>query len=1224
MPNADVVWVDVLPSLKQFGSQLQKGVGTATSAVGQQAGRDFGSSFGQAAQSSVEAASAKMKAALDKTADAAGKVRVAEERLQELRAATNTKASALAAAEERLASARRGETAANSALADASRRVKDAQDAHTDATTRSSIALADNEKKAGLVTRTFGGMHSAVALGFGAFAAASGATAFIGGALNAARDLGETVNKSNVIFGANAGAIDTWAKGAARSVGLSRQAALDAAAGFGNMFTQLGFTGDEAAKLSTNVVQMSADLGSFNNLPTGDVAERISAAFRGEYDSLQLLIPNINAARVEQEAMAATGKTNADSLTAQEKAAAVLAIVQKDGSAAMGDFARTSDGLANSQKILQAEWQNSKARLGELLLGPMTAIVHWTSDTLLPVVGGAWTEITGSFTAFANAWKYNDGDITSSGMPGLFERLGYWAHQAWDVLNGSLIPAVKATAGFFADNQVALVALIGAFVAWRVATAAGAAVLAVQAAGGLALWITQTGVATAASTAWTGAQWLLNAAISAFPVILIIAALAAVGVGLYELYKRSETFRDIVNGVWSAVQAGAQFMWNNVLRPVFTSIDDGWRALVTGVQWAWNNILHPVWTVIQTAADVLYQILAVTIFVAIYAAWKLMSANIEGVWKYLLKPVWDAVSAAASWLWSNVLSPTFGWISDRWEWMAGGIAAVWRTVISPAWDALKTGLQWVGDKFDAVVGWIGRIWDTLRGKLAKPINFLINTVWNGGIRKAWNLVADLLPGVDPIGELKPIAEYAQGGSVRRDYTVGGGVRGPGTGTSDSIPAWLSNGEHVLTAAEVAAAGGHQAIYAWRKALTETDAGLAFAGGGPVWQGLWNIVHAQFPTSRLTSSVRPGDPGMHGKGKAIDVAGPRPGDAAFMLGINRWIASNYGKNSRALIHTPGINLLNGAPHTFDAATRAAHYDHVHWDANEVPGGGGGVLGFLGDAVGGVVDWLGDMLGKVGSLFTTPARALVNAIPYNAPPQFLGIPKALGNLIIDKAEAFFKSSAEDTSGSMDAGPSASVSVAASGGVQEQVRAIASTFGWGTGIQWDALVKLVQGESGWNPNAANPTSSARGLFQKMTSINGPIEPTPAGQAKWGLAYIKNRYGTPLNAYNTWLSRSPHWYHSGGAVQQAIPTFHSGGTTARWSGDNLALLAPDERVLMPEQDDFFRRFVAVAEAGVAAGAQLHSVTVRIGDEEFQGYIDARIDARDADDALDVRSSRL
>ncbi|QIK82392.1 tape measure protein [Sanguibacter sp. HDW7] len=60
---------------------------------------------------------------------------------------------------------------------------------------------------------------------------------------------------------------------------------------------------------------------------------------------------------------------------------------------------------------------------------------------------------------------------------------------------------------------------------------------------------------------------------------------------------------------------------------------------------------------------------------------------------------------------------------------------------------------------------------------------------------------------------------------------GGSVVGPGTGTSDSIPAWLSNGEHVLTASDVAKAGGQGAVYRMR-GLIQAGA-LRFASGGSV-------------------------------------------------------------------------------------------------------------------------------------------------------------------------------------------------------------------------------------------------------------------------------------------------------------------------------------------------------------------------------------------------------
>lgn len=72
-------------------------------------------------------------------------------------------------------------------------------------------------------------------------------------------------------------------------------------------------------------------------------------------------------------------------------------------------------------------------------------------------------------------------------------------------------------------------------------------------------------------------------------------------------------------------------------------------------------------------------------------------------------------------------------------------------------------------------------------------------------------------------------KYGPRGPVAR--AAGGAISGPGTGTSDSIPALLSNGEHVLTASDVAKAGGQAAIYRLRGAI---QSGLMrFASGGAV-------------------------------------------------------------------------------------------------------------------------------------------------------------------------------------------------------------------------------------------------------------------------------------------------------------------------------------------------------------------------------------------------------
>lgn len=97
-------------------------------------------------------------------------------------------------------------------------------------------------------------------------------------------------------------------------------------------------------------------------------------------------------------------------------------------------------------------------------------------------------------------------------------------------------------------------------------------------------------------------------------------------------------------------------------------------------------------------------------------------------------------------------------------------------------------------------------------------------------------------------------------------------------------------------------------------------------------------------------------------------------------------------------------------------------------------------------------------------------------------------------------------------------------------------AQRYGW-TGQQYQCLLSLWTGESGWRYRAANPTSTARGIPQAMMSIHfGRNWRTSAAAARylnnadvqiaWGLDYIYDRYRNPCAAYNFWLRQSPHWY--------------------------------------------------------------------------------------------------
>lgn len=95
-----------------------------------------------------------------------------------------------------------------------------------------------------------------------------------------------------------------------------------------------------------------------------------------------------------------------------------------------------------------------------------------------------------------------------------------------------------------------------------------------------------------------------------------------------------------------------------------------------------------------------------------------------------------------------------------------------------------------------------------------------------------------------------------------------------------------------------------------------------------------------------------------------------------------------------------------------------------------------------------------------------------------------------------------------------------VATDGSVQSIVQAVASERGWGSGAEWEAINFIISHESGWNPSAQNPSSTAFGLFQMLVETSGDVHT----QAVNGMNYIARRYGTPTGAMAFWNANN--WY--------------------------------------------------------------------------------------------------
>jgi hypothetical protein len=87
----------------------------------------------------------------------------------------------------------------------------------------------------------------------------------------------------------------------------------------------------------------------------------------------------------------------------------------------------------------------------------------------------------------------------------------------------------------------------------------------------------------------------------------------------------------------------------------------------------------------------------------------------------------------------------------------------------------------------------------------------------------------------------------------------------------------------------------------------------------------------------------------------------------------------------------------------------------------------------------------------------------------------------------------------------------------------RMMAAAYGWAAGAEWTALNNLVMSESGWDANAANPASDARGIAQKISGWSADYQAgNAAQQIAWLLAYVKSRYGDPVAAWNFHLANN------------------------------------------------------------------------------------------------------
>lgn len=256
------------------------------------------------------------------------------------------------------------------------------------------------------------------------------------------------------------------------------------------------------------------------------------------------------------------------------------------GAAAMRRWLESADGQAKVQQVM-ATLRNILAGVGSVLL-----VVAGHGDefnSALNVTGTVVSFAAGHLDVLAKllpviAAGYVISKVAQTGA-NIAAVASIPLKAAEVVSNFALARAVRANTAAMGQATVATGANSASTAANTAATNTGVLSRG-RAVVGLVAQRTATIAATVATRAAAAGQWLLNAAMSANPLGLIIIAIIAVGAGLYLLWTRSATFRRIVTGAWSAV-------WGSI-KAVWSWIKDNWpkifEFLTLPYRMAWAGI----------------------------------------------------------------------------------------------------------------------------------------------------------------------------------------------------------------------------------------------------------------------------------------------------------------------------------------------------------------------------------------------------------------------------------------------------------------------------------------------------------------------------------------------------------------------------------------------------------------------------------------------------------
>ena len=183
-----------------------------------------------------------------------------------------------------------------------------------------------------------------------------------------ASSLSEVQNVIDVTFEDGAQSVNDFAKSAKNAFGLSELAAKKYTGTLGAMLKSMGLTLDAVGEMSTAMTGLAGDFASFYNISTDEAFQKIRAGIAGETEPLRQLGINMSVANLEAYALAQGIDTAYASMTQAEQATLRFNYLMSVSADAQGDFARTSDSYANSQRLAALATDELKTAIGNRLI----------------------------------------------------------------------------------------------------------------------------------------------------------------------------------------------------------------------------------------------------------------------------------------------------------------------------------------------------------------------------------------------------------------------------------------------------------------------------------------------------------------------------------------------------------------------------------------------------------------------------------------------------------------------------------------------------------------------------------------------------------------------------------------------------------------------------------------------------------------------------------------